>query len=500
MYKKTFRLFVVGILLILFHTGGVRGENNKNPEKKVSDEQKNEDLRSLPYSIPQSSPRSFKRISNYEQTIGNPEKKFIILWCDYILNFERISNRAGICRILDRCLDTGIDAVAVPARLQIGFTTYKSQWEKKISSLPTSQLQIPEDFDLLRMFIEEGHRRNIDIFVIISLFTRGDKELGVGPYFEEKSDEVTIINDIDCGKNESKARLQSLLGLKQGMFDLSNHVLFGNPLHPEVQNRDLRILSEIIGLYDDIDGIIFDRLRYAGLDADFSGLSRREFEGFVGKKIMNYPDDIFSLVFNEETKEARIVEGKYFKEWCKWRALNIKDYLIRLINRVRATNSKLPVGCNVGAWYPEYYEVGVNWASKMFIPASKGKSGDKTFSWAEKWFSNGYEYTGFAEDIDFLLVGCYFNSLSEEEAKKSSHSEWESVEGGCRIAKEVTKGFVPLISGLDLSLYRNQPEQLSKAISIALKNSNGLKIFDLSFVEEKNLWDVLATSIEKIKF
>lgn len=42
---------------------------------------------------------------------------------------------------------------------------------------------------------------------------------------------------------------------------------------------------------------------------------------------------------------------------------------------VKAANPKVSFGTYTGAWYPSYYEVGVNFASKKYDPA-------KDFSWA----------------------------------------------------------------------------------------------------------------------
>lgn len=70
--------------------------------------------------------------------------------------------------------------------------------------------------------------------------------------------------------------------------------LFVNPNNPDVQQHELNIVQEIASSYD-IDGIIFDdRLRFAAINADFSDLSKSQFEAYVGHKL-TWPDDIFKI-------------------------------------------------------------------------------------------------------------------------------------------------------------------------------------------------------------
>lgn len=38
---------------------------------------------------------------------------------------------------------------------------------------------------------------------------------------------------------------------------------------------------------------MLDRVRYDGISADFSFLSRKKFEEYIGQKVEKYPEDIF---------------------------------------------------------------------------------------------------------------------------------------------------------------------------------------------------------------
>lgn len=484
------------IIFTLFFLLGFVGNCIFAQEANVSSEIKSSEESAVSTSENITVKSSFKRISHYSKKAANPQKKYIIIWCDGLLNVDRLYSRTSICRILDKCMNCGVDAIAVPAKLQLGFTTYNSNWCKKISTVPTSSVTIPSNFDLIKIVTEEAHKRDIDVLAVFEIFCGGDKSLGVGHYYEKDADEISVVNDISPFSAEKKSSIQPLSKLKEGELDLSNGILFGNPIHPNVQSRELRIISEVVSQYD-IDGIILNKMRYSGLDADFSELSRQEFEGFLGKKVENFPDDIFYVMKDESSNEIRMIEGKYYKEWCKWRSANIKEFLIRIMTRVKIIKTEIPVGCAVGGWYQDYYEVGVNWASELYTPTEKKGAKTAIPDWAEKWYSESYQWTGFAEKINFIMPGLHFNYFTEADAERAGQSKWSSVEGGCKMAKEVTKGFLPIFTSIDVSLYNNNKEAISEAIISALKYSNGIKLYDLAFIEEQNLWSVIIEALKK---
>ena len=63
------------------------------------------------------------------------------------------------------------------------------------------------------------------------------------------------------------------------------YTMFCDPANPEVRQHEWDIVREVVTNYD-VDGMVFDdRLRYAGLNADFSVESRKAFEQVVGKSL-----------------------------------------------------------------------------------------------------------------------------------------------------------------------------------------------------------------------
>ncbi|MCS2517759.1 hypothetical protein NXW37_29705 [Bacteroides thetaiotaomicron] len=51
------------------------------------------------------------------------------------------------------------------------------------------------------------------------------------------------------------------------------------------QTHILNVLKDLVKRYPDLDGLMLDRVRYDGITADFSDLSRQKFEAYIGQKV-----------------------------------------------------------------------------------------------------------------------------------------------------------------------------------------------------------------------
>src|SRR5699024_4668293 len=103
----------------------------------------------------------------------------------------------------------------------------------------------------------------------------------------------------------------------------------------------------------------------------------------------------------------------------------------------------------VGAWYPLYYSEGVNWASRHQQP---------DFDWA----SPTYHRTGYAEDLDFLMVGTYFPEITKQEAIDNDRpASWYSVEGSAEIATEAVAEATWVYASLYLLQYADSVDRFT---------------------------------------
>jgi uncharacterized lipoprotein YddW (UPF0748 family) len=248
-------------------------------------------------------------------------------------------------------------------------------------------------------------------------------------------------------------------------------VVFVNPAHPEVQLYELAVVHEIVSRYD-IDGVVLDRTRYADLDADFSDLSRARFEAFVGRAVVQWPDDVVRL------DDGGLRPGPFFRDWIAWRATVIRSYVRAAGRLVRQVRPGTPVAMYVGAWYPQAYEVGQNWARP---------DAPRVFAaWSPAWTE-----ASLLPDLDYLMVGLYYRTVTRWDAARRGQSLLSSVIGSAMLSRSLTLG-TTLLGGIWLELYDANRPAGEGAIRAAFGVTDGLMVFDLSNVREKDWWSVLG--------
>ncbi|MCH8981339.1 hypothetical protein IH922_04900 [candidate division KSB1 bacterium] len=133
----------------------------------------------------------------------------------------------------------------------------------------------------------------------------------------------------------------------------------------------------------------------------------------------------------------------------------------------------------VGAWYPTYYEYGVNWASETNVPE-------------EDWASSDYSKTALAEIFDYLVVGCFFPRITMEEAENVDAEWWMSVEGSSIIAREVVGEASPIHASLLVEQFKSNADTFKKALRTAINLNDGLYVYDFSQIEKYKYWDELG--------
>lgn len=251
--------------------------------------------------------------------------------------------------------------------------------------------------------------------------------------------------------------------------------LFVNPNHPDVSAYELSLIDEIARNYD-VDGIAFDRMRYSGLSTDFSPASRKQFERWLGKKMDRWPEDVYEI---DPMPGRGIVRGAYFKDWLTWRAHTIKEWLKEAASLVHSRRPAARLGVYVGSWYPNYFSVGVNWASDAHRPQYD-------------WTASNYNETGYAGLLDYITTGCYFPLATREEARVQGVLEDATVQAAAEMSSRAVADASFVYAGLYLLDYKDRPDQFRKALRTALDNSQGVMLFDLSYLEDYNWWSILA--------
>jgi hypothetical protein len=418
---------------------------------------------------------------NCELIIAQNPNKRLLLWFDAEANFERFNTSDSIRFYLDKSKSIGITDIVLDVKPITGEVLYDSKLAPKMTDWKGFK-RTSDYTDYVQFFIEESHRRGLKIHASQNVFCEGHNFFNRGVVYTTHPEWQSTNFNPDSG-------LVKITQLKKKYSAMTN------PADLSVQSHALAVLKELVDKYPTLDGVILDRARYDGIEADFSELSRVLFEKYAKKRVKNFPNDIFRY----ENKKR--IEGKHYKKWLEWRAKVIYDFFKSARETVKSNHPNIAFGDYTGAWYPLYYEVGVNWASQKYDPS-------KTYKWA----TSQYKRFGYAELLDIYSSGCYFVEVTKEEILKKIEATkgietsdqkpkewWYSVEGSAELAMQVTAGVVPVYGGLYVEQYDKDAEQFSRAVSMCLKKTDGLMIFDIVHLVQKNWWDALEKGIKNYK-
>jgi len=413
-------------------------------------------------------------------TSACPQENQRLLWFDATANFQRLSFKDSICSYIDKAKQVGFTDLVVdvkPITGEVLFTSYIAPQMTEWNNFHRDSL-----FDFLQFFIDESHKRNLRIHASLNIFAAGHNFFNRGVVYDSKPGWQSI-NYTDSGFvpiTKLKHKYSAML----------------NPALDEVQKYEINILKELASKFPKLDGIILDRVRYDCIEADFSEESKRMFELYIGENIEHFPQDVYEWRKDDKGNFFRF-EGKYYKRWLEWRASVIYNFIKKARQAVKEVNPNLSFGNYVGAWYPLYYEVGVNWASRNY-------EASREYDWA----SAGYKNFGYAEMLDLFTTGNYFYEVTKEEVEKLNEEQikrgeaamgggkeyWYSVEGSAEIAASVVMGAVPIIGGIYVEQYKDRPGQFKRAIKMCMNKTSGVMIFDIVHIINYDWWNLIEFS------
>jgi len=400
---------------------------------------------------------------------SQPIEKISVLWIDPLRNIERINSLTGIRDVINEAQNAGFKAIALGVKANTGEVIYSSEQAPPL--LGWRDNRMPSDLDPLRIFLEEGRRRGLQIYAVFPLFAEGKMRERQGVLYDQHPEWQTTVYVV---QNDEP----TLLSMTKWAY---GPIAYANPLSREVQNYELAVVREFLEKYT-VDGIIFDKGRFYSIKSDFSETTKQQFQRYVGSEIDWWPQDIYELQFIND--EWQVVPGNYFQDWIQFRAAEMKSFYQRLITAVGDKDPSLPIGNFVGGWYTQYYEHGVNWASESNLPE-------------EDWASRDYYKTAIAEMFDYLIVGCFFPRIGMQEAEQLGAPWWLSVEGSATLAMEVVDKQCPVYGAILAQQFKGDGQKFKQALKTAVELTDGLYVHDLSFIEENRFWDELRSVLRQ---
>ncbi len=408
------------------------------------------------------------------------QQKKAILWLDAHANFERLGTESGVKKVLSEAKTVGFTDVVVDLKNVDGYVLYPSHIAPRL--LEYDGFKRASNYNYPAVVLREAHKLGLKVYFSINVFAEGEKDTKIGLAYKKHRDwqiqEYTPHGIIPISETKS--------GI----------TVFVNPILPAVHKYEISVIKEILNMYNP-DGFVLDRARYPDISGGFGTASKLAFEKFIGKKLIKWPSDVYELK-KEKNGNFQRIEGPYYKKWLEWRCKIIHDFFYEVKGIVKAIRPSISFSNYVGAWYPIYYDVGANWASMKYHPS-------RNYSWAD----TSYYHTGYAESLDFLMVGNYFYDVTEAEAIKShtpspdqtkapDYYWWYSVIGSAKIADTVVMNSLPLYGSLYVKQYsdKNDPKQFVKAIKALLKNTNGVMIFDVVHLVQNNWWKYIKEALK----
>lgn len=409
----------------------------------------------------------------------NAAEKPKLMWLDLSANWERFSHADSIEYYVQKCQDAGFNYLVLDVKGTSSAVAYPSNIAPRMTEWKGTKRT--SDFNFVQLFIDAAHKRDMKILASFNVFCEGHGVFKEGITYNTHKDWQSI--NYVPGK-----------GLVPITEIANKMTLFTNPALPEVQEYERSILLECATMYK-VDGIMVDRTRYDALQSDFSDFSHTEFEKYIGEEVKRFPEDIFEWVQQGDGSYTR-KEGKFFKQWIEWRASVIYNFFKETREVLKTARPDIIFAAYTGAWYPSYYEVGANWASKDYDPS-------KDFDWA----TSNYKNYAYAELLDLYTNGNYYWNVTLEEYRKSngtyknetdseiSKGEHLCVEGGCIYSRKLL-GKNPFCGGLYVEDYKNDVNQFKKAVKMNLKMSDGLMVFDIVHIINRNWWKELEEAIK----
>lgn len=420
-----------------------------------------------------------------EEGGGDTDLKPRYVWIDAAANFPDYANdKEKIRTDLTKVKEVGFSDIVVDVRPTTGDVLFNTSLADQVTRMaywdgPVYQFyDRTETWDYLQAFIDIARELDLKVHAGINTFVGGNEyAYGLG------RDGLLFR---DATKKDWATSLNTTSGIVN-IMDTNNDAYrtkFFNPVNDEVQDYLLSLIGDLARY--DLDGIFLDRCRYDELESDFSDYTRLKFESFIGQRVTNFPDDV--VVPGTTTYPLPATLPTHFKKWLEFRAKVIHDFVEKAQAKAKSVNPEIQFGVYVGGWYSTYYGVGVNWASPKY----------NTSQYFSKWATADYQKYGYADHLDFILIGAYASA-----DKIYGTGEW-TVQGFCKQADAKILGDTKFAGGPDVGNW-NVPAgtdvhtSVTNSIDAAYNAGDGYFLFDLIHVKKSNFWDDIKRGFDKLE-
>lgn len=405
-----------------------------------------------------------------------------MIWMDAEASFmTNFSTPEKITALLDKIKDTGFTTIVVDVRPVEGDVLYRSEIMTPYKDAAT------RGYDYLQFMIDEARKRDLKITVSTTIFTAGyiprESHGEEGPVWRDEK-----LRSLACVEYTPDKGIVSILedDGKEGAGGFA----FLNPVNPASQEYVLSFIKEIVTKYD-VDGYALDYCRFPDAESDFSDFTRGEFEKFIGKKLENWPADVFT--YNPDGSHNK---GVYYYDWWQFRAEVIHNFVARAKDTIKAIRPDVKIEYWTGSWLSK--ESGQNWASASYDLATDPDQGADY----SEWLTADYSRAALADLLDTFLLGTYMTDtymgdegpdgyVDPETGADPMESMEYAIDRGQRYVGDVcalygnVSGTIPATT---------QEEQ----IYYCLTRTDGVMVFDVChFIDDETVWAAFKRGIER---
>ncbi len=385
--------------------------------------------------------------------------KRIQMWIDANANFRRFETKSNITSYLEKMKEAGFNEIYLDVKPGIGYALYDSDILPPMTSLRGET--VIRDWDYLGYWIEEAENYGISVIASISTLGYGDSETEEGLIYDGDWNGKTQMEMVNNDPNDI-VDMRDQTGIDAAML---------NPSLPEVQNFVISIVEEIVTKYPRLKGICLDYCRWYGPNYGFGDASIAAFEAYRGETVLSKNDII--------TATGGI--GSQYKGWIEFRSMTITNLITNISSRVKSINPEMELHLWASADWGSRYSVGQNWASENYTP-----SGVR--------YTDTYNKTGLADQLDVFSLGAYTEYVWKSEYPGSV---W-TVENFVTTYPDYIMGDCTVCGSIASYAYSNDESDISDAIYLCLKETDGLMVFDISHVINFNQWDAIKKGIRRV--
>ena len=388
--------------------------------------------------------------SNYIAPGDTVREKPLVMWIDATANYRAFEKKKDIYAILKKAREHGFNGIVVGVKPGNGRALYESEFLEPCVTL--GGVTIERDYDYLEYILTKSKELGMRVEASASVMVMGDKNSRTGALYDDD-----YFKDIECVE-----------WLPSGLKKISEEGQFGaiNPSHPKTVEYVKRMITEMFSnpKYAALDGFCLDYCRYMDANSDFSDYSRAQFEEYIGKKVENWPSDIY--YYKEGvTDRGQYTPGPLYNQWIEWRAKVIQNVVAECRSALKGVRPDADLSVWAAAWYPLPH-TGQNWGSTKYTYVDN--------NW---WATDNYHTTGYADQLDYFQLGAYYNKVMGYNT--------DCIEYSLNISRQILKGDCPMWGTFSVA---SATFDVTSAVKLCLTKTEGCMVFDLVHIGNFNHW------------